>query len=220
MINTKICDWLMNNGDAPIRYRVTREFLRDEKTVEDIEVELLENPAVALWLKNLKLQTPPQHWSMEHGSFGCCLENALLKIVQLGLHCGLPQVTDVLGYYINKMKNIDSLDFDIGETKNPGVSYRKGKLFFVILIANFLSLENIEDESALQYMLGSLDEMYDFAQKKIYDIYISEEERRRLTKVPKIWKGSDYFIKPDLVRKYEFSYPFIYDIVGCTGFMT
>jgi hypothetical protein len=24
MINQKICDWLMNNADAPIRYRVAR----------------------------------------------------------------------------------------------------------------------------------------------------------------------------------------------------
>jgi hypothetical protein len=63
-------------------------------------------------------------------------------------------------------------------------------------------------------MLGSLNEMYIFAQKKIYDIYLSEEESRRLTKVPKNWKNSCYFIRPDLISEYGFSYPLIYDIAG------
>lgn len=197
----------MDNADAPIRYRVAREFLKDEKAAKKIEAELLENPVVVLWLKNLKPQTPPQYWAMEHGSFDYCLENALPKLVQLGLHGGLPQVTDALGYYLDKMKNIDSMDFYIGKSKNIGVSCRKGKLFLAMLSANFLSLANIEDESTLQYMLGSLDEMYNFARKKIYDIYLSEKERKRLTKVPKVWKDTRCFIKPDIVREYGFSYP-------------
>lgn len=31
MIDTKICEWLMENADAPIRYRVAREFLKTIK---------------------------------------------------------------------------------------------------------------------------------------------------------------------------------------------
>ena len=214
MVDTKLCDWLMNKADAPVRYRVARELLKDEKTAKEIEGELLENPVVIQWLNNLKPHTPPQHWSMEHGSFDFCLENALLKIVQLGLHGGLPQVTDALEYYIGKMKNIGSMDFFNDKSKNTGVFYRKREMFCAILTANFLSLAGIKDEITLQYMLGSLDEMYNFTQKKIYDIYLSEEARRRLTKVPKVWKNSDYFIKPDLVREHGFSYPLLYDIMG------
>lgn len=214
MVDTKLCDWLMNKADAPVHYRVARELLKDEKTAKEIEGELLENPVVIQWLNNLKPHTPPQHWSMEHGSFDFCLENALLKIVQLGLHGGLPQVTDALEYYIGKMKNIGSMDFFNDKSKNTGVFYRKREMFCAILTANFLSLAGIKDEITLQYMLGSLDEMYNFTQKKIYDIYLSEEARRRLTKVPKVWKNSDYFIKPDLVREHGFSYPLLYDIMG------
>ncbi len=62
MINTKICDWLMDNADAPIRYRVAREFLKDEKTAKDIEVELSQNPAAILWVKNLKQKERPHNW--------------------------------------------------------------------------------------------------------------------------------------------------------------
>ncbi|MDD4774707.1 MAG: hypothetical protein PHZ09_14080, partial [Eubacteriales bacterium] len=132
MFDIKICEWLMDNADAPIRYRVARELLRDENAAKKTEGELLENRAVQLWLHNLKPETPPQHWSMEHGSFDFCLENALPKIVLLGLHGGLPQVKDALRYYIGKINNIDSLDFYIGKMENIRVSYRKGKLFFAI----------------------------------------------------------------------------------------
>jgi len=51
----------MDNADAPISYRIARKLLKDNRTAKGIEVELFENPAVALWLKNLKPQTPPQH---------------------------------------------------------------------------------------------------------------------------------------------------------------
>lgn len=214
MIDTKICNWLMGNADAPVRYRVAREFLGEHKTAKRIEEELLENPAVVNWLNILKPQTSPQHRFMVHGSFDFCLENALLKIIRLGLHGGIPQVADTLGHYLDQIRNVESLDISEGSKESGGVIYRKRNLFDIILTANFLTLADIGDEPTLRYMLGSLDEIYDFAQKKIYDIYLNEEERRRLTKVPKIWKDSECFIKPDLSRKYGYSYPLIYDIVG------
>jgi hypothetical protein len=201
MINTKICEWLINNADTPIRYRVFRELLHNEKAARKIEGELFENPVVSLWLKNLKPNMPPQHRSMEHGSFDFCLENALPKAINLGLHGGLPQVVDAVNFYLNNMKKTI-------------IPYRKGQFFFAILTANILSLADIKDKQTLQYMLGSLDEMYNFVQKKTYDIYISEEKRNELTKVPKNWKNSEYFIKPELIKEYGFSYPLIYDILG------
>jgi len=75
-------DFLLESADAPIRYRVLREFAKDERAAKEIEAEFLANAAVALWLKNLKPETPPQRRSMEHGSFDFCLENAMLKAVQ------------------------------------------------------------------------------------------------------------------------------------------
>ena len=157
---------------------------------------------------------------MEHGSFDFCLENALPKVVQLGLHGDLPQVKEALEFYLAKIRSIDSLDFYNVKTENTSVLYRKRKQWFTILTTNFLSLANMDDESTIQYMLGSLDEMHNFVQKKIYDIYLSEEERRGLTKVPKNWKGTDYFIKPDVVKEYEFSFLMYMTSWGCIGFMT
>ncbi len=172
----------MDNADAPIRCRVARELLHEAKATEKFESELLENHEVQFWLGNLKPKTPPQHWSMEHGSFDFCLENAISKIVQLGLHGGMPQVKDALGYYEGKMKSIESSGLYGGMMKNNGISRRKGKPFFAILTANFLSLAETGDEPTLSYTLDSLDEIYRFAKERVYEIYLNEEQRKKTEK--------------------------------------
>jgi len=63
-------------------------------------------------------------------------------------------------------------------------------------------------------MLGSLDELYAFVRRGDYEIYITEEERAELKGVPPNWAGSEYFIKPDLIRNHGFCYPLIHDIRG------
>jgi hypothetical protein len=87
---SKSIDFLLENADTPIRYRVLREFLNDEKAAKELEPELLRNDVVSYWLKNLKPESPPQHRFTDHGSFDFCFENAMLKCVGLGLHGGLP----------------------------------------------------------------------------------------------------------------------------------
>jgi len=101
MIKAETCEWLIENADKPIRYRVYREIMKDDKAAVNAENELLDNPVVKLWLSNLKPKTPPQNWYMEHGSWDFCFENALLKIVNLGLHSGFPQVVEAVQYYVD-----------------------------------------------------------------------------------------------------------------------
>jgi len=199
MTDTKVCDWLIDNADAPIRYRTARELLKDDDAAKKVESELLENATVQKWLANLKPHNPPQHRGMEHGCFDFCLENAMPKCVQLGLHGGMPQIQDAVKFYIDKLEK--------APLEKP---FRKWDLFFT---ANFLCFANVTDEFILQIMLGNLDELYNFAQRKIYDIYISPEEKAKLTGIPKNWKDSN-FIKPELYKKFGYCYPLIYDIVG------
>ena len=210
MVDTYICEWLMRSADAPIRYRVAREFLQDEKTAKAIEAELLEYPVVRLWLKNLKPETHPQHRSMEHGSFDFCLENAMIKAVQLGLHAGLPQLRGAAQYYIDKIKSpVSSLC-----RKNTGFQTDSANPDFnSILITNLLTLADMSNSVIQSFILRSLDELYRFVRKGAYDIYISDEERDSLKAVPDIWKNRK-FIKRSLVDEYGFCYPLIYDIVG------
>ena len=201
MIDTRLCEWLMDNADAPIRYRVARALLKDEKTAKDIESELLENKEVQKWLAYLKPHDPPQHRGMEHGCFDFCLENALPKCVQLGLHGGLPIVHDAVGLYLARMKNKYAQKPCRGQ-------------FGGVLTANFLSLAAINDEDILKYMLESLDEVCKFAKATGYDIYLNSEERAKLTGVPKNWRDCEYFIRYEVIQEHGFSFPLIYDVIG------
>ena len=211
MIDIKTCGWLMDNADAPIRYRVLRELIKDGQAAKDIKVELLKNATVKLWLKNLKPETPPQHWSMEHGSFDFCFENALLKTVQLGLHCELPQMLNSVQYYLVKMK---TASFEGGYRANTGFRFSSANLgFYSILITNFLTLADLKNEIVQKCMLGSLDELNNFVSKCDYDIYVSDEERNKLKAVPAIWKNRT-FINRNLVEEFGLCYPLIYDIIG------
>ena len=184
----------MDNADAPIRYRVARELLKDETAAKKIESELFDNKTVALWLANLKPHDPPQHWLMEHGCFDFNLENAMAKVVQLGLHGGMPQIQDAVRLYINRMKDC--------------------KYGMATWTSNFLSLAGVKDDVTHKYMLNRLDSMYNFAGQNNHDIYLSPEERAKLTGVPKNWKGTEYFINPAFTEKCGFCFPFIMDIVG------
>jgi len=207
MIDTKICDWLMDNADAPICYRVAREILKDENAANSIEAELLENPAVVLWLKNLASTEPMQHraTSMEHGSMDSCLENALYKCARLGLHGGLKPLIDAAEYYIVKTKN--SLDRPFRDD------------FDKTMTAGLFGMAGIEDEIILTCKLGLLGEMYHFAKQNRYDIYISGEERAGLAGVPPNWRSREDFIKKDLANEFGTwcPFPLIYDIMGLYG---
>lgn len=86
---------------------------------------------------------------MEHGCFDFCLENALPKVVQLGLHGNMPQIKNALGFYIEKMKR--------QPIEKP---YRNN--WNLTFIASFLSLVGVDDDFLNKAMLGSLDELYAF----------------------------------------------------------
>jgi len=192
----------MDNADVPVRYRTARELLNDKKTTKTLENELLSHPAVGLWLRNLKPHTPPQHRWMEHGSFDFCLENAILKLVQLGLHGGFAQVVDAAGLYLAKMR---------GAADMPA---KRQDFITAILTANLLSLSCIEDGAVCRYMLSSLDELYDFARMNSTNIYLSANECAGLPGVPACWKGKKSFIRPGLIQAYGYAFPLLYDIVG------
>ena len=184
MIDTKICNWLMDSADAPIRYRVARELLKDEKIVKSIENELFNNPEVIKGLNGLNQDN---------------FDNAVHKCLQLGLHIGIKPLADALESYVNKFKNY----------KNKPIR----SSFFMIVLAGFLGALEIKDEAAVKHMLEILDELHEFTKKGIYDIYVNAEERSKLTGIPTHWKDKK-FINPELRNKYGYCFPLIHDIPG------
>jgi hypothetical protein len=196
---SKSIDFLLENADTPIRYRVLREILKDEQAAKELEPDLFENEVVSYWLKTLKPETPPQRRFTDHGSFDFCLENAMLKCVWLGLHGGLPQFVDAVSYYLNKTAQ------DVASGHYEKCSLR--------IIENLLTLADVVNADIQKQMLTGLDEIYRFITTAGYDLYLSEEERDKLKAVPTVWRNRA-FIKPSIKEKYGFCYPLIYDIVG------
>lgn len=207
MIDTKACQWLIENGGVTTRYRVFRELLKEEHDAKKLENELLEDNGVRKWLKLLKPETPPQHRSMAHGSFDFCLENAMPKVTQLGLHAGFEPVRDAVGYYLELIQGF------MKQADEEGSLYRGGLSgFFLILAVDFLMDAEFRDTYLLDFMRKSLDEMYRFVKLKNYDLYISDDERRKLPGVPRNWVNAK-FLKPELFD-YGFCFPLVYDIIG------
>lgn len=207
MADTKACEWLIENGGITTRYRVFRELLQDETEAKKIEDELLSADVVMKWLKLLKPETPPQHRSMAHGSFDFCFENAMPRLTQLGLHAGFEQVRDAVCYYTDLIKKY------MKQADEEGSLYRHSTYgFFLILAVGFLVDAGFRDDYLIDFMLRSLDEAYRFAKLKSYDLYISDDERRRLPGVPRNWVNAK-FLKPELFD-HGYCFPLIYDIIG------
>ena len=208
MTNTKVCQWLVENGDVAVRYRVYKELLNLEDEAEKVKQELHDTNAVKHWLRLLKPETPPQHRSMLHGSFDFCFENALPKLMQLGFDASFEQLREAVGFYFNLLKQVISYNSD------NNLPYRKDFTgFTLILAANLLLSAGFTDTFIIDCLLKGLDEMSGFIKQGSYDLYISDDERSRLKAVPKNWVSSK-FIKSEITDNYGFVYPLIYDIMG------
>ncbi len=193
--------WLLENADIPVKYRVLRELCRDSEAARQIEEEYLSHPEVARWLSNLK-QEGKQPRERYHGCLDAHFENAIQKCAQLGMHAGLAAVRDAAGFFL-------------GELEKNAANPQKRKMigFYSILSSNLLSLAGFDDRVVTDYMLGNLDVLWQFVRRGSYDIYISDEVRDRLPGVPPAWRQHK-FLKPELVDNDGFCYPLIYDILG------
>jgi len=195
MINEKICGWLINNADAPIRYRTAKELLRDNSFANAVLPELFENKTVQKWLENLAHEKLPPGtgavWCYEHGCFDACLENALPKLVQMGLRGEMRPLDDAAAFYKSRAAGRNDMGLSV----------------------SMFSYAGFTDAFFMEKITERIFDLHRFVKKSIYDFYITEKERENLRKVPKNWKNAD-FIKPELRGEH---YPFIYDLMGMAG---
>jgi hypothetical protein len=194
-------EWLLENADIPIRYRVLRELCGDDEAARKIESDYLSHPELARWICNLK-QEDKRPRERHHGYLDAHFENAIQKCAQLGMHAGLAVVRDAAGFFLGELEK---------NAANP--QKRKMRDFYSILSSNLLSQAGFDDRVVTDYMLGNLDVLWRFVRQGSYDIYISNEERDRLPGVPPAWRQHK-FLKPELVDNYGFCYPLVYDILG------
>jgi len=209
-MHVNACNWLLENADVPIRYRVYREFLKDEKATLRLEADLLDNPNVKYWLGKL---TPlfGEHFSrLFHGAQDYCLENSILKAVQLGLNIDILSFRTALKPYVEYVE------------KTPVLKpYRKSYIghdnnYDLILPTNLLVYAGLKNKTVHKIMLENIYELHEFVKRGDCDIYLNSEERAKLKGIPKNWRGVEHFTRLELFEKYGLCWPLIYDIVGLT----
>jgi hypothetical protein len=197
--NPKTVEWLLQNAGSVIRCRTTREILNaKDENLEEIRIDLMSNLDVQIWLNNLKLEKPLKR-SAIHGSLDNQFENAMLKVIQLGLHAGIPELDEIVDPFIEYLENESN--------KGDG----KRKLFNSIIIASILLKAGYRTTPIIEFMKGSLNVLSNFAIKKSYDIYVMN--RNEYKGIPKNWSNTP-IIKPEIIEKNGFCYPTIYDLVG------
>jgi hypothetical protein len=154
-------------------------------------------PEVARWLKNLDQQQGIRLGPL-HGSFDTCFENAVGKLVTLGLTAGMEAMDSRVRPY--RVWLASQVFRPTGHVFD---------LFERALVASLLAAAGYGGDAAVRELVRSrLDTVSGFVQDGRYDIY---DEPSRHKGVPEIWRNRPV-IHPDLYPLGEFALPWIYDI--------
>ncbi len=187
-----LTDWLFDIADAPIRYRVAREFMGlPEKELKPLQSKLLDNSAVMKWVDLLHeiLSLP-----MLHGSFDTNFENFMGRLATLGLHKGIAKLDTHTKGYLKWLAQAQEKTSDYAFTD-----------FYFNLCTAFLSYAGYFEGPVEDFFYKRLDTLSEFAKKKNYEIYIPWGG---VHKEPSFSKGRR-LINPDIYG----SLPFIHDLV-------
>ncbi|NTV88889.1 MAG: hypothetical protein HGA22_00765 [Clostridiales bacterium] len=99
-------------------------------------------------------------------------------------------------------------------TRESSKSSNKRDLLDAFIIASNLLSAGYMDSSIIDFMIGSLDGLSSFTDRKSYDIY--SEDRSLFKGLPKVWKEAP-LINPQLNIEYGYCYPLAYDLAGLSS---
>ena len=161
-------------------------------------------PEVARWLENLGPQQGIRLGTV-HGSFDTCFENAVGKLVTLGLGAGIEMLDSRVRphrvWLASQVFRPTGHVFDVFERA---------------LVASLLATAGYGGDAAVREQVRSrLDTVSGFVQDGRYDIY---DEPSRHKGVPEIWRNRPV-IHPDLYPFGEFALPWIYDMYAFAALM-
>lgn len=194
-----LTNWLFQNSGEVIRYRLVNENFINKEAVDlkELHVALLKNTYVQFWLENLKQSITKSN--QVHGSFDWQFENAMLKLIHLGLHSGISQLDEIVEFYI------EYLDAQSLKRKN------KREHFDSIIVASILLRAGYTNDIVIDFMKTSLEVIYEFITRENYNIYV--EDKSKFNGIPKKWRDRP-IVKPEIIKEYGFGYPMIYDVIG------
>ncbi len=193
--------WLFENGGPTIRYRTATE-LMESNTCIDIKMmerAIAESQEVITWLNYLRPMKGVSYMTL-HGSYNHFYENAMSKLVQLGMRAGMPELDEA------------TLPYRTWLTENINTREAWGVFSFAI-VASFLGMAGYTDDVIRTFLTNRLDVLHEFTSKHDYNIY---DDASKYRGVPKTFRDTP-IIKPELYENGNYRFPLIYDVYGLSS---
>jgi hypothetical protein len=202
VLNTQeIIGWLFENGGHTIRYRTATEVMELDtcNDIKRMERKVAESQEVITWLNYLKPMKEVSYMTL-HGSYNQFYENAMSKLVQLGMHAGIPELDEA------------TLPYRTWLTENINTREVWGVFSFAI-VASFLGMAGYTDDAIRSFLTNRLEVLHEFTSKHEYNIY---DDESKYPGIPKSFSKTPV-IKPELYENGNYRFPLIYDVYGLSA---
>ena len=160
-----LIEWLLQHAGPVIRYRTVNELMDSRESVsqEALLQDLLGCPEVSRWLNNLG--RGPIHHSVDIAA-----ENAMGKLLEFGLHAGIPEFDDKMLPFVEHI-----------------VQHPADALFLVPFLIRGGYWQYAPVTAWFRQRLRT---MHAFARQGAYDMFLTTEEA---TDVSKAWRGKPIY---------------------------
>lgn len=183
--------WLMEHGSPVIRYRVAREFLSSsESTLVSLRGALLATSTVQMWLARLS-------FGRIHNGKNTDFENVIHKLVELGLHRGIPELDERVAPYLAWL--------DTGQSERGMMAVLNRS----IVLGGLSRAGYAECAPVRRHLLERLGQLAAATKGRDYDIYRSPTECLDL---PKAMRHRYPVLKAGFAPDGELHLPYIHDL--------
>ena len=207
MNRIELIDWLFENGDAIIRYRTATE-LADDKSdynISSLRTQLMKTPKAHYWMKCLK---DKRRLNYIHGSYDYCFENAMGKLVFMGIKAGFNKLEDSSKSYIKWLR--ESIETESEEPIENPIDF-----FYENLIASFLSASGFKDiEPVNGFIRERINKIYNFTKNNDFSIFVDKANYKGISSAFE----NHSLIDPELYTDGKFQLPWIHDLLAFSAF--
>jgi hypothetical protein len=186
MDEKELIAWLMENGGAAIKFRTAAELMDDcpESIKKDLADQLMENEKVKASLPLLDNFAPVPYFEhirdfcKIHSSKSTDVEGIVPRLLNMGLRKGMPAFDErmlkfrkyVDNDYVNEALNKSQ---DVPEDRH-GIWY----LFTAVLLASYFVWGGYAFEESINMIKRQINLLHKTASQKIFDIYLTEGEKK------------------------------------------
>lgn len=207
MDRAELINWLFENGEATIRYRTATE-LAEEKSdynISSLRTELMKTQKAHYWMKCLK---DKRRLNYIHGSYDYCFENAMGKLIFMGIKAGFNKLEDSSKSYVKWLsESIES------ESEEPIVN--PIDFFYENLIASFLAASGFKDiEPVNTFVRERIQMIYNFTKDNDFSIFADKANYKGISRAFK----NHPLIEPELYIDGDFKLPWIHDLLAFAAF--